>query len=588
MRKIIALLLSTLLLGVAMGQQVIDGVLQGSPSSFMYLTPQTGSSSDSWSDSWVKPRTYSNGNFSGGADGAITIGNFSHRFITTEDSTVSPANDNCFRRIIGNTTYNMPVLPSAWNSDKYPETYIDSVIQMGGPTGTTNRGLHAQEMLYSFIPDTNNPVLLLQFAFVAENAMHESHAPRNPGVEFVLLNHGTNDILSIGSYDSSHPYAQFWFGTPQGPAYGNIPDPRNTPLPAFVSPQIIPKGSCNCSTNDIFTFPYTIVAFDLSAQARSHQAVDFRIREWACSAEVHWAYCYYAAKMIPAQLNVDYCGGDSLNLSIPWGYDEQSYSWYNGVDSASTDASNWFDPDDPSDSIVVPGSTKFNPILHPDPAKPYYRCTVQSITGIPFTYQATVKYYDLKPSFMVESVIPTEGDSSSLGIVVHNTSQIGIVLPDGNGGVDTTWQNMELNPEQCVWNFGDGTPDVYGFEPSHVYADTGTYTVSLYVTDYQRECVSASVDTIIVLLPLPSSVIDLLSEASVCIYPNPTSGDVTLDLSGLNARTIELFSANGQLLNTVVPTDETITLSLSNYAAGIYFVRIHSDKAVTTQKIIKR
>jgi hypothetical protein len=258
------------------------------------------------------------------------------------------------------------------------------------------------------------------------------------------------------------------------------------------------------------------------------------------------------------------------------------------VDSASTDASNWFDPDDPSDSIVVPGSTKFNPILHPDPAKPYYRCTVQSITGIPFTYQATVKYYDLKPSFMVESVIPTEGDSSSLGIVVHNTSQIGIVLPDGNGGVDTTWQNMELNPEQCVWNFGDGTPDVYGFEPSHVYADTGTYTVSLYVTDYQRECVSASVDTIIVLLPLPSSVIDLLSEASVCIYPNPTSGDVTLDLSGLNARTIELFSANGQLLNTVVPTDETITLSLSNYAAGIYFVRIHSDKAVTTQKIIKR
>ena len=45
---------------------------------------------------------------------------------------------------------------------------------------------------------------------------------------------------------------------------------------------------------------------------------------------------------------------------------------------------------------------------------------------------------------------------------------------------------------------------------------------------------------------------------------------------------------NGQLLNTVVPTDETMTMSLSQYANGIYFVRIHSDKGVTTQKIVKK
>ena len=77
-------------------------------------------------------------------------------------------------------------------------------------------------------------------------------------------------------------------------------------------------------------------------------------------------------------------------------------------------------------------------------------------------------------------------------------------------------------------------------------------------------------------------------QQQVSIYPNPTSGDVTLDLSGLNAKTVELFSMNGQLLNIVVPTDETMTLSLSQYANGIYFVRIHSDKGVTTQKIVKK
>ena len=77
-------------------------------------------------------------------------------------------------------------------------------------------------------------------------------------------------------------------------------------------------------------------------------------------------------------------------------------------------------------------------------------------------------------------------------------------------------------------------------------------------------------------------------QQNVSIYPNPTTSNVTLDLSGLNARTVELFSMNGQLLNTVVPTDETMTLSLSQYANGIYFARIHSDKGVTTQKIVKK
>lgn len=75
---------------------------------------------------------------------------------------------------------------------------------------------------------------------------------------------------------------------------------------------------------------------------------------------------------------------------------------------------------------------------------------------------------------------------------------------------------------------------------------------------------------------------------NVSIYPNPTNGDVTLDLSGLNAKTVELFSMNGQLLNTVVPTDETMTLSMNQYAAGIYFVRIHTDNGITTQKIVKK
>ena len=103
----------------------------------------------------------------------------------------------------------------------------------------------------------------------------------------------------------------------------------------------------------------------------------------------------------------------------------------------------------------------------------------------------------LKPSFTLEPKALTDGKNCDLGIVLHNTSQIGVITPDGNGGVDTTWQDLELNPEQCTWDFGDGTPVVHGFEPEHIYAQPGTYTVSLYIEDYERVCKSTTIDTTI-------------------------------------------------------------------------------------------
>lgn len=495
MRKILFLLAVTFMVGMAMGQQVINGVYQGSPTSFMYLPTSVTN------NSWVKPSRAEDGNFNSQVtQGAVTSGSsYTHRFVYTTDSMVSPANDPCFRTVSAGGYSNMPLLGKAWNSDLYPNTFVDSVIQMGGPTGTTTRGKYAQQMLYSFKPDLQNPVLLLQFAFVTEGVFHESHAPRNPGVEFALLNHGTNNFLNLGNYSPGHPYAQFWYGTPLNSISGT-PDPRNTPLPASVVPQNIPKGSCNCSQPEVFVFPYTIVAFDLSQQARAGQAVDFRVREWACNANVHWSYCYFTAKMIPAVLQVKYCGGDSLKLQVPWGFEESSYQWYNGVDSATTTNTDafWFDPDDPSSSLVHQGSTKYRPILQPNPERPYFRCVVKSSTNVPFTYQATVNYYVLRPSFTVENKALTSEKNCDLGVVLHNTSEIGIIRPNGQGGVDTTWQNLELNPDQCNWDFGDGTTD-HGFEPEHIYAQPGSYTIKLNITDFERICMSADVDTTITL-----------------------------------------------------------------------------------------
>lgn len=510
MKRLVFVLAMSLMMGVVMGQTVVNGVLQGSPKSFMFLpsTPPTGG----WDNSWVKPSYEGSGsgstfNFTNHM-GADLGSNFSHRFIVrgTSDSTFSPTNDYCFRIQSGNNYNNKPILAEAWNTDRYPGTFVDTVIQMGkvGPNGQDPSGCYAQQIVYSFVPDTINPVLLLNFAFVTEDGQHSYTS--NPAVEFAVLNHSNNlannnSYLNLGNYDATHPYSRFWYRTPSNASH-SPEDPENTPVnsaPEYVAVH----GNCPIqnSGRPVVTYPYTIVAYDLSQQARNHQAVDFRVRVNSCTSRFHWAYCYFTAKMIPAKLQVKYCGGDSLMLNVPWGFDETnpaSYQWYNGTDSAH--ANRWLDPDDPDAPGVIAGSNKYNPILQPDPARPYYKCTVYSYTGIPFTYQATVEYYDLKPSFTVEPKVLTDGKNCDLGVVVHNTSQIGIIRPDGNGGVDTTWEDLSLHPEQCTWDFGDGTDTVHGFEPEHVYAQPGTYTVSLHIADFKRVCISHDVDTTVTLL----------------------------------------------------------------------------------------
>ena len=520
MKKILMLLFCACIASLAMGQEVVNGVLQGSPKSFMFLP--TSAPGGNWDNSWVKPKRYEDAHDfmtsstismgSGAQLGAITSGSsYSHRFVVTADSTQSPQNDACFRFNQSQNYQNRPILAEAWNTELYPGTFTDTVIQMGGPTGTTTRGKYAQEILYSFVPDTNNPVLLLQFAFVTENALHSTIAPRNPGVEFAVLAHGTPSYLPLGYYPGTDkPYSQFFFGTPLGEGSSGD-DYRNTPSP--VMPYIVPKGSCNCSKPDIYTFPYVIVAFDLSEQARNQQAVDFRVREWACDANVHWAYCYFTAKMIPAKLKVEYCeGSDTLKLNIPWGFRDDgfqyTYNWYNGADSANA---RWFDPNyDPENPLTLGGSSIYHPKLTPNPAKPYFRCEVESYTGVPFTYEATVNYYLLKPAFFAEpkaisDSVPRHKRTCKNEIVVHNHSLIGTIKPKydeqtdtlmvdayGTPLTDTIWQDLRLNDEQCSWNFGvDTTVWVHGFEPEvPVYPDTGKYVVKLHISDFQGFCTS--------------------------------------------------------------------------------------------------
>jgi hypothetical protein len=72
---------------------------------------------------------------------------------------------------------------------------------------------------------------------------------------------------------------------------------------------------------------------------------------------------------------------------------------------------------------------------------------------------------------------------------------------------------------------------------------------------------------------------------AVELYPNPATEMVTIQANNLTIERIELLNNNGQLIRTLSST--TSTISISDLAAGSYFVRIAHANGISNARFIK-
>lgn len=77
-----------------------------------------------------------------------------------------------------------------------------------------------------------------------------------------------------------------------------------------------------------------------------------------------------------------------------------------------------------------------------------------------------------------------------------------------------------------------------------------------------------------------------LIDASIQVYPNPTSGEVFVTMSSVEA-TVYVVDAQGKILQTTtVKNGEKV--ALTTYETGIYFLRIVTDNGSTLARIVKQ
>ena len=82
-----------------------------------------------------------------------------------------------------------------------------------------------------------------------------------------------------------------------------------------------------------------------------------------------------------------------------------------------------------------------------------------------------------------------------------------------------------------------------------------------------------------------TSIEEMQGNTSVQMYPNPTSGKLSIESEILKISTIQLFDIFGR--NVISFQLSETMLDISYLPAGVYFVKIQTESGVITQKVIK-
>jgi hypothetical protein len=81
--------------------------------------------------------------------------------------------------------------------------------------------------------------------------------------------------------------------------------------------------------------------------------------------------------------------------------------------------------------------------------------------------------------------------------------------------------------------------------------------------------------------------INTIENYNVQIYPNPTTGELRIETGDMRYEMYDVYGRMIVIPNEAQRNDESITINISRFPSGIYFLKIETEKGVVTKKIIK-
>jgi hypothetical protein len=304
------------------------------------------------------------------------------------------------------------------------------------------------------------------------------------------------------------------------------------------------------------------------------------------------------------QTNTMVCNGASIQLNA---YNGSSYAW--------------------TPKATLSDSTIANPVSNATATTTYtvtmgkeYGCPVTKMLTLTVNSLPTVAANSSSASICAGSTVTLNGSGTAttytwtgIGVTDNvaftptNTDTYTVTGTDANNCVNTATVSVTVNSLPIVTltlaqnsicdntssvALSGGTPaggaysgtGVSGgnFDPS--VAGVGLQTVTYLYTD-GNNCSASATDNMTV--NNCSAGISAINEKSSSIYPNPNSGEFTIQLNESSAQ-VEITNGLGQIIMSFKMTGTSQQIDISRFEAGIYFVRIVKNNQVTFHTLVKK
>ena len=171
--------------------------------------------------------------------------------------------------------------------------------------------------------------------------------------------------------------------------------------------------------------------------------------------------------------------------------------------------------------------------------------------------------------------------------VAFNPADAEIDLSSGLNEVSFTDQSQ--GGTSWLWDFGDGATSTMQ-NPTHTYADTGIYQVTLTVIG-QEGCANSTSGTVTVTETNVSAVSRLAEEYGMEVFPNPAREQFYLSLSLPQPRAAEVFLADmlGRPVwrrQLEIRPGEVVEIPAAGLAPGLYSVVVRLDGKQIGRRVV--
>ena len=188
----------------------------------------------------------------------------------------------------------------------------------------------------------------------------------------------------------------------------------------------------------------------------------------------------------------------------------------------------------------------------------------------------------------VQLIVTNLAGSDTLNTVLFvNTKPTGnFDFEIGNDGAVDFIGNVN-NANSVSWDFGDGQMSS-DLEPTNIYAEPGTYTVVLTMTN---DCGDRTSTQTIEVLSVHTA--EAFGDMVFSVFPNPTQGKFTVSIENANLSnqlSLELRDVQGRVIEyqklQAISGNIQHTFNQPNLPSGVYFLKLSDQENSTVARII--